>query len=120
MTEISGGERRIALIARALCQRPRLLLLDEPFANLDPRHQVILLKLFKNLLEQGEITLCLSIHDPNILASMGGNALLLKKGMVFRYGSSQEMLSPDILSGLYEVPILFTHHQNLGTTIRWL
>lgn len=119
ITEISGGEKKLVMIARALCQKPKIVLFDEPFANLDPRHQLTLIKVLKQLLCDTEITVCLTIHDPNLLCYLEGQSLFLKNGRVFKNGPSKELLLPDLLSCLYETSIKFARETGRDLVVPW-
>jgi iron complex transport system ATP-binding protein len=78
-TELSGGERQLVLVARVLAQRPRLLLLDEPFAHLDPAHQAGLVTLLKRLVTEG-LTVVAALHDPNVACLHADESVLLAGG----------------------------------------
>lgn len=101
---LSGGERRLVMLARALTQEPELLLLDEPTAFLDVRHQVETLALVKRRVERGMAAVAV-LHDVNLAAAFAGQALLLSGGRALASGPAQEVLVPGRLSALYGVPI---------------
>jgi len=90
---LSGGERQRVLIARALAQEPRLLLLDEPTANLDLHHQLQVLDLVKTLVAEG-VTAIAAIHDLNLAANHCDRLYLLKQGRLLAYGRPWEVLTP--------------------------
>ena len=104
LTEASGGERRLVWLARALVQAPQLLLLDEPTAFLDVRHQVAVLKHVRRQVDEGLAALAV-LHDVNQAAAWATHALLLKEGRVQAVGPSAEVLTAERLSALYEVPV---------------
>lgn len=97
---LSGGEKRRAFLARALAQRPRLLLLDEPTAFLDLGHQAQVLDRARALAEAG-LCVVVVLHDPNLAAGWSDRALLLREGEVVAQGPSREVLSADRLQALY-------------------
>ncbi|HVE82371.1 MAG TPA: ABC transporter ATP-binding protein [Myxococcales bacterium] len=101
---LSGGERRLVLLARALAQAPELLLLDEPTAFLDVRHQVEALSLLRRRVEGGMAAVAV-LHDVNLAAAFAGKALLLGGGRVLAQGDAREVLHPERLAALYGVPI---------------
>jgi iron complex transport system ATP-binding protein len=101
---LSGGERRLVMLARALTQEPELLLLDEPTAFLDVRHQVETLALVKKRVERGMGVVAV-LHDVNLAAAFAGKALLLAGGRALASGPAREVLVPERLSALYRVPI---------------
>lgn len=82
MEKISGGERQLAFIARALCQEPDLLLLDEPTAHLDITHQIGILDLVKRLNLQFGLTVVMILHDLNLAGEYCDKLLLLNNGKV--------------------------------------
>jgi len=100
----SGGERQRVLVARALAQEPRVLLLDEPAAHLDPGHQVLLYRLLAERCKAG-LTACVVSHDWNLPAQVGDRAILLGGGRVQADGPFVEVMTAERLSTLYGVPI---------------
>ena len=103
VTEISGGERQLALVARALAQQPRLLVLDEPTAGLDFGNQVRVLERISNLSGKG-ISILFSSHHPDHAFMCAGRALLLAEGRALEIGPPQEVIRADTLQRLYGVP----------------
>lgn len=101
---LSGGERQLVMLARALTQAPELLLLDEPTAFLDVRHQVETLALVRRRVEGGMAAVAV-LHDVNLAAAFATRALLLSGGRVLASGEAREVLVPERLSALYGVPI---------------
>ena len=102
--EISGGERQLALVARALAQEPRLLVLDEPTATLDLGNQVRVLERIKNLSEKG-MSILFSSHDPDHAFMCASRALLLAEGRALEIGPPQEVIRADTLQRMYGVPV---------------
>ncbi|MGB3387539.1 MAG: ABC transporter ATP-binding protein [Pseudaminobacter sp.] len=101
--ELSGGERQLARIARALVQQSPVLILDEPTAHLDLANQMQVLKAILRLVERN-CTVIATSHDPEHAFVCGGGALLLSPG-AHRHGRVGEVLTEDNLSALYEVPL---------------
>lgn len=85
--ELSGGERQRVALARQLLMQPRLLLLDEPYSNLDILHKNTLKKVIDNLIEEVGITCILVSHDPLDTLSFADEILVLRKGKVVQYGT---------------------------------
>ncbi len=111
--ELSGGERQAAALARALCQRPRVLLLDEPTANLDLARQIDILKTIRHVTEKSRAATLLVIHDMNMAAAFCQDILCLKDGRQAAYGTVSEVLQKEILEEIYQTPLcLGTHPQN--------
>jgi iron complex transport system ATP-binding protein len=101
-TELSGGERARALIARALAQEAPLLLADEPTAGLDPAHQLGLMARFRALAAQGSAVL-VAIHDLGLAARWCDRVILLHRGRVVAAGPPAATLTPDTLARVYGV-----------------
>lgn len=103
-TEISGGERQLALIARALTQGSRLLILDEPASGLDYGNQIALLELLRRLADDGYGILKTTHHPDHVLAS-SDRVAILKDGAIIADGKPAEVMSASLLSELYGVAI---------------
>lgn len=103
-TEISGGERQLVLIARALAQGARTLLMDEPTSALDFGHQVRLLEQLAQLADEG-FTCIQSTHAPEHALWFSRRVVLLKEGHVIGDGKPNEKLSTETLQRLYRVPV---------------
>ncbi|HEX8551004.1 MAG TPA: ABC transporter ATP-binding protein [Abditibacteriaceae bacterium] len=113
--ELSGGERQRVIVARALAQEPRVLLLDEPTSNLDLRYQYEILALVRRLARQKNFAAVLVLHQIN-LASQVADALLLldKTGRVRAQGTPQTVMTAENLSAVYEMPLDVTPHSHSG------
>lgn len=97
--ELSGGQKRRVFIARALAQEADILLLDEPFAGVDPRAQEALIRVLESLQADG-VTIVLATHDL-ILASTQFDRLLLIHKRVVAFGKADEVFKPDLLAETY-------------------
>ena len=100
--QLSGGEQQKVLLARALVQQPKLLLLDEPTSNLDLRNQYEVLSLVRQVCRERNITAILVIHDLNLALRFCDRFLLLKDGQVYRSGDSS-ILDRQALREVYGV-----------------
>jgi iron complex transport system ATP-binding protein len=107
ITTLSGGERQLALVARALAQQPRLLLLDEPTSHLDLANKVRLLKLMRELAAHG-VTLVLTTHEPDVAAAIATHLVLMREGQVYQTGSLSQVFTAEHLSATYNVPVRVT------------
>jgi iron complex transport system ATP-binding protein len=104
LPNLSGGERQLATVARALAQQPRILLLDEPAAHLDLSNQGRLLDIMRGLSARG-VTLVLTTHDPNLAAAIADLTVLMRAGRVQQAGPVALVLSSEHLSATYDVPV---------------
>jgi iron complex transport system ATP-binding protein len=114
VTDLSGGERQRVLIARALAQTPKVLLLDEPTAFLDLQHQVEICSLLRRLKESHGLTVVLVSHDLNLVGQYCDRILLLDNGQVVRQGCPEEVIEPDVLEAVYRCRVLVDRHPVSG------
>jgi len=101
-TEISGGERQLVMIARALAQQPAVLVMDEPTASLDFGNQIRILGHIDRLRKQG-ITILMSTHQPEHALRVADRIALLAPGSLAGIGAPQDIATPDKLAALYGV-----------------
>ncbi len=106
-TQISGGERQLALIARALAQDARMVIMDEPTANLDFGNQVRVLEHIRALTGEG-IGVLLSTHDPDHVFLCADRAALLHQGGLMACGAATEVMTAEKLQQLYGVAVAVT------------
>jgi iron complex transport system ATP-binding protein len=102
---ISGGERQLALIARALAQEPRILVLDEPTASLDFGNQLRVLDVIRSLAETQGLTVLLSTHHPEQAFACADRVAVLASGELLRIGSPAEVVTADTLRVCYSVEV---------------
>ena len=101
LDELSGGERQRVIIARAICQEPQLILLDEPTASLDPAHQVRIMDLLERLRRERGMTVIMVSHDLNLAAMYGEQLALMHGGRINALGTPAEVLTEVGLSVCY-------------------
>lgn len=103
ITTLSGGERQRVFIARALAQQPRVLLLDEPTANLDVKHQLDVLEMATHLADEEGLGIVAAIHDLNLAAHFCQRLVLLHRGRVLADDAPEAVLTPANLRRAFEV-----------------
>jgi iron complex transport system ATP-binding protein len=105
IAELSGGERRRVTIARALCQEPEILLLDEPGAHLDVRHAVTVYEIVRGQVDERGAACIAVMHDLGAVARWSDRALLLVDGRERASGPTEEVLVPELLSQVFGIPL---------------
>lgn len=108
--ELSGGERQKAILAMALAQEPKILLLDEPTAHLDINHQVEILDLVKSLNREQGVTVIGAMHDLNLAALYFDRLLLLKEGRIFADGTPEKLLTVETIEEVFAASVHVTQH----------
>ena len=112
--DLSGGERQRCMIARALAQAPRVLLLDEPTAFLDLQHQIEICAIVRRLKEERGLTVVLVSHDLNLASQYCDRILMLKAGALFRLGTPHDVIGADVLRAVYGCNVLIDRHPESG------
>jgi iron complex transport system ATP-binding protein len=107
---LSGGERQRVIIARALAQEPQALLLDEPTAHLDVRHQVEVMELVRHLAEATGLAVLGVFHDLNLAAQYCQRLILLKEGHIYAAGDPWSVITADKLRAVYDVDLSILSH----------
>lgn len=106
---VSGGERQLALIARALTQQPRLFLMDEPTASLDLGNQARVLSTLRRLADDG-LALLVTTHQPDHALLLDAQVVALRHGRIQASGQATKILQAPTLSSLYDIPIDVVAH----------
>ncbi len=106
LNQISGGEKQLISIARALAQEPELLLLDEPTAHLDITHQIKILDLIRKLNKESGLTVIIVLHDLNLASEYCDRIILLNNGLIHKIGSPQEILTYQIIEEVYKTVVI--------------
>lgn len=102
LNQLSGGERQKVMLARALAQQPKLLLLDEPTSSLDIHNQYQVLEIVRELCHQDGLTAVVVIHDLNLALRFCDRFLLLRQGQVYASGDYR-VLTPEALKAVYQI-----------------
>jgi iron complex transport system ATP-binding protein len=105
---LSGGQQQRVLIARALAQDPKALLLDEPTSALDIAHQLELMDIIHDLAEERGITVVMILHDLNLASKYADRIVLLDQGKVRAEGSARDVLTKDNMADVYGIEALVT------------
>ncbi|HEV2492744.1 MAG TPA: ABC transporter ATP-binding protein [Terriglobia bacterium] len=114
MTEISGGEFQRAVLARTLAQRPRLILLDEPTANLDIGYQIEMLRLLRTLAVSEDFATVIVTHELNLAAELADRLLLLDGGRCLCQGTPEQVLESSALSRVFRTPVVVDRNPSSG------
>jgi iron complex transport system ATP-binding protein len=104
-TKISGGERQLALIARALAQETPVMLFDEPTSHLDFRNQVLVLSKVKEIVRQRQVIAVLTMHDPNLTMLFSDSVVIINGGSVVAQGSAKEVIDEVNLKRIYGIDV---------------
>jgi iron complex transport system ATP-binding protein len=105
--QMSGGEKQMILVARALVQQARILVMDEPTANLDFGNQVKILQVIRNLAEEGYAILMAS-HFPNHAFLACNKVALMRDGVIMAQGNPEDIVTTENLTRLYQTPVCVT------------
>ena len=106
LDQLSGGERQRVMIARAICQEPEIILLDEPTTALDPAHQVKIMDLMERFRQEKKTTVIIVSHDLNLAAMYSDRLMLLKNGHVVVIGTPSEVFIPEFIEKSYGCDLL--------------
>lgn len=102
ISTLSDGERQKVVIARALAQEPKVILLDEPTIHLDLKHRMEVMSILQNLCREKGITVVASLHDVDIASKVSDCVALVKDGTITKWGPPEEVLREETVSSLYE------------------
>ena len=103
--ELSGGEKQRIMIARALAQEPEILVLDEPSAFLDLKHQVQVFELLRRLNRERSLTIVAALHDLNLAALFFPRLIVLCNGQIYRDGSPTDVLTEETIEEVYGIRV---------------
>jgi iron complex transport system ATP-binding protein len=105
ITELSGGERQLVTVARALAQEPDLLLLDEPASALDLKHRTQLTRALRRLRDERGISILMITHDLMLLDSAADLIFAMKCGRLVAHGAPEAVLTESVLGEVYDAPV---------------
>ncbi len=104
-TKISGGERQLALIARALAQNSPIMLLDEPTSHLDFRNQVNVLKKIKKIAREKALTVVMTLHDPNLASLFSEKIVVINSGVKIAEGKPEAVINEELIKRVFGVEV---------------
>ena len=113
-TQISGGERQLVLIARALAQDSPVMLLDEPTSHLDFRNQIKVLKKVKEIAKEKGLAVVLTLHDPNLALFFSDKVVMLKQGEVMCNGTPGEVINERNLKKVYGIEVVVINYNGIN------
>lgn len=114
--ELSGGELQRVIIARALAQEPKVLLMDEPTSNLDLRNQIDVLNIIEEIIKTKKISAIVAMHDLNLALRYANKFLLLKKGISYGFGDTS-ILNPKSIKNIYNVDVAIEDYSGIPVVI---
>jgi iron complex transport system ATP-binding protein len=116
VSQLSGGEAQKVMLARALAQEPKLLLLDEPTSNLDPRNQHEVLRMVKKIAQEHNICVGIIIHDLNLAIRYCDRFVFLKDSRVFSYGGLETM-TPENIEEVYQMHVHIIEYMGIPVIV---
>ena len=110
VNELSGGEKQLVIIARALTQEPKVLLLDEPTTHLDINHQIEIMDLLREICKEKELVVLAVFHDFNLATRYCDSAMLLNSGRIFSIGPIDTVLTDENIKKVFQVNMIVKRH----------
>ena len=115
--QLSGGERRRVMIARALVQEPRILLLDEPTLHLDINHQFDLMDLITRLAKDRGLLILIVTHDLIFAARYCSRVIAIEHGLIAAAGTTREVITPENMKDLFEIEVEVKDDPRVGLSV---
>lgn len=109
INELSAGQLQKVMVAKGLAQKPRILLLDEPTANLDIRHQLNVTHLLRDISKTNNVIIVMICHDINIAAKYSDSIILMSEGKIFAAGDPEKVITEENLMTVYGVKSRIVH-----------
>ena len=100
---VSDGQRQRILLARAVCQQPKILVLDEPTSYLDIRHKIVFFEILEKLVRESEIAVIMSLHELDFAEKISDKILCVKDGKITLSGSPAEVFTQENIRALYGI-----------------
>jgi iron complex transport system ATP-binding protein len=116
--ELSGGERQLVAIARLLASQAPVLLLDEPFASLDPAWQLMLAEKMRDWVKEG-LTILVICHDVPLASRFADKLMVMQGGRLIAEGKAQDVLAPSQLEKIYGVSAIPVTHEGMACILPW-
>ncbi len=110
-TKISGGERQLVLLARALAQEAPILILDEPTSHLDFRNQIMILSKVREIARKKSLTVLMTLHDPNLAMQFSDYVVMMTRGGVVAQGLPAEVLTRKNIRDMYGLDVSIICHK---------
>lgn len=111
-TQVSGGERQLVFISRALMQNPKVLLLDEPITHLDLKNRVKVLSAVKRVAMENKLTVLMTLHEPNDAIIFSDKIALMKEGRIVDYGRPNTVVNEENLQKMYDMSFRILRQDN--------
>ncbi len=105
-TKISGGERQLTLIARAITQQSPVMLLDEPTSHLDFRNQIRVLKKIRDIASKKELYVIMTLHDPNMASLFSDKIVVINSGKVIMEGKPEKVINEELIKKIYDLQVI--------------
>ncbi len=117
-SQLSSGERRLVLIARALAQKSTVFLLDEPTTFLDPKHETEIMELTLKLAQEKGKTILITLHNLDIAIKYSDYMVFMKEGGIFAFGKTEETLDESLLEKVYDIKMKIIDYDGRKTILR--